>query len=41
MIAIILFGITNILAGKELAALLGGLSGYILGRVTDRPTPAT
>ena len=41
VIAIILFGITNILAGKELAALLGGLSGYILGRVTDRPTPAT
>jgi len=37
VIAIILFGITNILGGKELAALLGGLSGYILGRVTDRP----
>lgn len=33
VIAIILFGITKILEGKELAALLGGLSGYILGRV--------
>lgn len=34
VIAIILFGILNILEGKELAALLGGLSGYILGRVS-------
>jgi hypothetical protein len=34
VIAIILFGITGILEGKELAALLGGLSGYILGRTT-------
>lgn len=33
VIAIILFGITGILGDKELAALLGGLSGYILGRV--------
>ena len=32
IIAIILFGITGILEDKELAALLGGLSGYILGR---------
>jgi hypothetical protein len=32
IIAIILFGVINILEGKELAALLGGLSGYILGR---------
>jgi membrane protease YdiL (CAAX protease family) len=32
IVAIILFGILNILEGKELAALLGGLSGYILGR---------
>lgn len=32
VIAIILFGITNILEGRELAALLGGLSGYILGK---------
>jgi hypothetical protein len=38
VIAIILFGILEILEGKELAALLGGISGYILGRVaTDRP----
>lgn len=32
VIAIILFGIIGILQDKELAALLGGLSGYILGR---------
>ncbi len=32
VIAIILFGILHILEGKELSALLGGLSGYILGR---------
>jgi hypothetical protein len=32
VIAIIFFGIIGILEGKELAALLGGLSGYILGR---------
>lgn len=32
VIAIILFGITGILEGKELSALLGGISGYILGR---------
>ncbi|CAH1674573.1 exported hypothetical protein [Hyphomicrobiales bacterium] len=32
VIAIILFGVLKILGGKELAALLGGLSGYILGR---------
>jgi hypothetical protein len=42
VIAIILFGITQILEGKELSALLGGLSGYILGRgsgvnPTERP----
>lgn len=40
IIAIILFGITGILGDKELAALLGGLSGYILGRYTqssDKP----
>src|ERR1043165_8065053 len=36
VIAIILFGIINILEGKELAALLGGLSGYILGRTSQR-----
>jgi hypothetical protein len=32
VIAVILFGIINILESKELSALLGGLSGYILGR---------
>ncbi|GGG11007.1 hypothetical protein GCM10011344_09640 [Dokdonia pacifica] len=32
IIAIILFGITEILGGKEISALLGGISGYILGR---------
>ena len=41
VIAIILFGVLKILEGKELAALLGGLSGYILGRGSrsqgDRP----
>jgi len=36
VIAIILFGITQILEGKELAALLGGLSGYILGRTAPK-----
>jgi len=42
VIAIILFGITSILEAKELAALLGGLSGYILGRVTaERPPGIT
>jgi hypothetical protein len=34
IIAIILFGVMNILEGRELSALLGGLSGYILGRST-------
>jgi len=32
IIAIILFGITEVLGGKEISALLGGISGYILGR---------
>jgi hypothetical protein len=32
VIAIVLFGVMNILEGRELSALLGGLSGYILGR---------
>jgi len=35
VIAIILFGIIDILEAKELSALLGGLSGYILGRATS------
>ncbi|MBN7818705.1 DUF2207 domain-containing protein [Bowmanella yangjiangensis] len=39
VIAIILFGIMGILESKELSALLGGLSGYILGRVSmDKET---
>jgi predicted nucleic acid-binding Zn-ribbon protein len=37
VIAIILFGVLHILEGKELSALLGGLSGYILGRGSNRP----
>ncbi|MDR2009318.1 MAG: hypothetical protein LBQ22_02410 [Bacteroidales bacterium] len=32
IIAIILFGILNILQGSELAAILSGISGYILGK---------
>lgn len=36
IIAIILFGITGILADKELSALLGGLSGYILGKYNGK-----
>ena len=44
VIAIFVFGIAGILEGKELSALLGGLSGYILGRVTQSgaapPAPA-
>jgi len=32
IIAIILFGITEVLGGKEISALIGGISGYILGR---------
>ncbi len=32
VIALVLFGLTDILEGKELAALLGSISGYILGR---------
>ncbi len=45
VIAIILFGITGILEGRELAALLGGISSYILGRTAaalsqlETPTP--
>jgi hypothetical protein len=46
IIAIILFGILDILKGSELAAMLSGISGYILGKgiqdkkaVTDAPPP--
>ena len=41
VIAIILFGITDILQAKELSALLGGISGYILGRVTTERAAAS
>ena len=37
VIAVILFGILEILGSNELSALLGGLSGYILGKVGPRP----
>ena len=37
VIAIILFGIMGTLEGRELAALLGGLSGYILGKASVKP----
>jgi hypothetical protein len=36
VIAIVLFGITDILQARELSALLGGISGYILGRSSTR-----
>lgn len=40
VIAIILFGITGILEGRELGPLLAGLSGYILGsRTKNRERP--
>jgi hypothetical protein len=32
IIAIILFGILNVLGGSELAAILSGISGYVLGK---------
>ena len=40
VIAIILFGITGVLEGKEISALIGGISGYILGR-SSLKTPST
>jgi hypothetical protein len=42
IIAVILFGILDILKGSELAAILAGISGYILGskgRGTPPPSP--
>ena len=33
IIAIIIFGLTGVLEGKELSALLGSVAGYILGKV--------
>lgn len=38
IIAIILFGILGILEGRELAAILSGISGYILGKGITPPT---
>lgn len=37
VIAVILFGILEILGANELSALLGGLSGYILGKSSPKP----
>ena len=38
IIAIILFGVMGILEGKELAAILSGISGYILGKgISNQP----
>ncbi len=37
VIAIILFGVLGILEGRELAAILSGISGYILGRGIQTP----
>lgn len=39
IIAIVLFGILNILQGSELAAILSGISGYILGKGTQTAKP--
>lgn len=41
IIAIILFGILNILEGRELAAILSGIAGYILGRGAQVKTQAS
>lgn len=38
VIAVILFGIIGVLESKELSALLGGLSGYILGKSKGQET---
>jgi hypothetical protein len=40
IIAIILFGILGILQGSELAAILSGISGYILGKGTQKDLTA-
>jgi hypothetical protein len=37
IIAVVLFGILNILQSSELAAILAGISGYILGRGNNQP----
>lgn len=36
VMAVVMFGMTNILEGKELSALLGSLIGYILGGIHHR-----
>ncbi len=41
IIAIILFGILSILQSSELAAILSGISGYILGKGTQRDLATT
>jgi hypothetical protein len=38
IIAIILFGVLGVLEGRELAAILSGISGYILGKGITNPT---
>ena len=40
IITILVFGVLSVLEGKELSALLGGLSGYILGRGSGAQRPA-
>ncbi|MCW3122370.1 MAG: hypothetical protein JWQ38_1862 [Flavipsychrobacter sp.] len=40
IIAIILFGVLGVLEGRELAAILSGISGYILGKGISIPKPA-
>lgn len=37
IIAIILFGVLGVLEGRELAAILSGISGYILGKGISKP----
>jgi hypothetical protein len=37
IIAIILFGVMGVLEGRELAAILSGISGYILGKGIQNP----
>lgn len=39
IIAIILFGVLGVLEGRELAAILSGISGYILGKGINNPKP--
>jgi hypothetical protein len=41
IIAVILFGILSILGSSELAAILSGISGYILGKGTQKDSATT